>query len=122
LAAVPVDDISGRLVFELAADGDAFALAIVDRVGEMLARVTGVFASLLDPRMIVISGAVSAGVADVLVAARARLSDALHIPPPELVASQLGGDIVSTGAVSAAIELARSGILALTPLDRTVAV
>ena len=122
LAAVPVDDISGRLVFELAAEGDAFALAIVDRVGQMLAQVTGVFASLLDPRIIVISGAVSAGVADVLVAARARLSDALHIPPPELVASQLGGDIVSTGAVSAAIELARSGILALAPLDRTVAV
>ncbi|MDO8384205.1 MAG: ROK family protein [Microbacterium sp.] len=122
LAGASADDISGRIVFELASAGDEFALAIVDRVGQMLARVTGVFASLLDPRMIVISGAVSAGVADVLVAARARLSDLLHVPPPELVASDLGGDVVSTGAVSAAIELARSGILSLTPLDRTLAV
>ena len=72
--------------------------------------------------MIVISGAVSAGIADVLVAARARLSDVLHVPLPELVASELGGDIVSTGAVAAAIELARTGILSLAPLDRPVAV
>lgn len=122
LTAVSPDEISGRLIFELAADGDTFALSIVDRVGQMLARVVGVFASLLDPRMIVISGAVSAGIADVLVAARARLSDVLHVPPPELVASELGGDIVSTGAVAAAIELARAGILSLAPLDRSVAV
>ncbi len=121
-AALSDDEISGQLVFERAAQGDPFAISIVDRVGEMLARVVGVFASLLDPRMIVISGAVSAGIADVLVSARARISEALHIPPPELVASELGGDIVSTGAVSAAIELARSGILSLPPLERTVAV
>lgn len=122
LTTVTDDDISGRLVFELAAQGDAFALSIVDRVGQMLARVVGVFASLLDPAMIVISGAVSAGIADVLAAARPRLSDALHVPPPALVASELGGEIVSTGAVSAAIELARTGILSLSPLDRPVAV
>ncbi|WP_232711490.1 ROK family protein [Microbacterium lacus] len=122
LVGIPPSEVTGRVVFELAASGDEFALTIVDRVGQMLARVTGVFASLLDPRMIVISGAVSAGIADVLVAARAGLSGALHVPPPELVASNLGGDVVSTGAVSAAIELARSGILALTPLERSLAV
>lgn len=122
LARMSPDEVTGRIVFELAAAGDAFALSVVDRVGAMLARVIGVFASLLDPRMIVVSGAVSAGIADVLAAARPRLSGALHVPPPELVASTLGGDVVSTGAVSAAIELARSGILALTPLERPVAV
>lgn len=122
LTTVDADAISGRVVFELAAQGDAFALSIVDRVGQLLARIVAVFASLLDPAMVVISGAVSAGVTDVLAAARPRLSESLHVPPPELVASQLGGDVVSTGAVSAAIELARTGILALTPLERPVAV
>lgn len=82
LATVDADAISGRVVFELAAQGDAFALSIVDRVGQLLARIVGVFASLLDPAMVVISGAVSAGVADVLAAARPRLSESLHVHRP----------------------------------------
>ena len=42
-----------------------------------------------------------------------HLADELDLPAPEIVGSQLGGDVVSIGAVSAAREAAQESVLAL---------
>ncbi len=56
--------------------------------------------------------------ADLVEAARASLSLELDLPAPELVASKLGGDVVCIGAVSAALDAARAGVLDLGALWR----
>ncbi|SFR89851.1 Sugar kinase of the NBD/HSP70 family, may contain an N-terminal HTH domain [Microbacterium sp. cf046] len=111
-------EIDGRLVLELAAAGDADALRVTQRVGESLAVITGVFGSLFDPRRLIVSGAVSGGIEPVIDAARRALPDELDLPIPEIHASPLGADVVSIGAVAAAVETARAGILDLTNAER----
>lgn len=118
LAAVPSMELDGRRVLELAAAGDADALRIAQRVGDLLAVVTGVFGSFFDPRRVIIAGAVAAGIEPVLEAARRSLSGELDLPGPELLASPLGADVVSLGAVAAALESARAGILDLSRFQR----
>ena len=83
--------------------GDPDAQRIVDRVSTMLGVVAGMFGSLFDPRLVVVSGAISEGAAEVVAAARLALPGELDLPAPELVASELGGDVVCIGAVAAAI-------------------
>ncbi|MGC5075991.1 ROK family protein [Agrococcus sp. DT81.2] len=111
LAALPRDRLDGRAVLELAAGGDEHARAIVDRLGDVLARVVSVLGSMFDPQLVVVSGAISAGIADVVAAARASLPTDLDLPAPELVASQLGTDVVVTGAIAAAAADARAHAL-----------
>lgn len=118
LAVLKPDALDGRQVLELAAAGDADALKIAERVGGLLAIVTGVFGSLFDPRRVIIAGAVAAGIQPVLEAARRALGDELDLPAPELCASPLGADVVSIGAVAAALESARAGILDLPRFQR----
>ncbi|HEX5856583.1 MAG TPA: ROK family protein, partial [Microbacterium sp.] len=79
----------------------------------MLGVVAGMFGSLFDPRLVVVSGAISEGAAEVVAAARLALPGELDLPAPELVASNLGGDVVCIGAIAAALEVARSGVLDL---------
>lgn len=106
-------DVDGRHVLELAAGGDPDALRIAERVGELLAVITGVFGSLFDPRRVIVSGAVAEGIAPVIDAARRALPAELDLPVPDLVASPLGADVVSIGAVAAAVQTAHAGILDL---------
>ncbi len=105
-----------RDVLELARDGDIPARAIVEKAGSMVARVAGVFGSILDSERIVVSGAVSDDIEDVLVVARRLLPTELDLPAPQLVASPLGAEVVAIGAVAAAVESARRGILALSSM------
>ena len=58
-----------------------------------------------------ISGGLAAGVEELLKVARRLLPAELDLPAPELVASSLGADVVSIGAVAAALESARDGAL-----------
>lgn len=107
------DGIDGKTVLALAAEGDDAALAVARQVGETLAVVAGVLGSFFDSRRIIVSGAVAAGAAPVIEAARASLPRELDLPVPEIVASTLGADIVSLGAVRAAVESARERALDL---------
>ncbi len=111
LAAIAAGEPDARAVLELAAAGDAAAMAIVDRVGAVLARIVSVLGSMFDPQRVVVSGAISEGIEAVVVAARRSLPTDLDLPAPELVVSQLGADVVVTGAVSAAAAAARLGAL-----------
>lgn len=106
-------DVDGKTVLALAAAGDEGAHEIAAQVGETLAIVAGVLGSLFDSRLIVVSGAVAAGAAPVISAALDALPEELDLPAPQIVASTLGADIVSVGAVHAALEAARAGALDL---------
>ncbi|KHK95560.1 transcriptional regulator, partial [Microbacterium mangrovi] len=111
LASIPGADLDGRAVLELAAQGDDDARAIAVRVGAMLARVVSVLGSMFDPQRVVVSGAISDGVDEVVAAARRSLPTDLDLPAPELVVSQLGADVVVTGAIAAAAAAARENAL-----------
>lgn len=111
LLRIPESDVTAPVVLELAREGDAESVAIAERAGLVLSRIVGVFGSLYDPQRIIICGAVAGGIEEVLEVARGRLSGELDLPPPELVASRLGADVVSVGAVAAALEAARDGAL-----------
>ena len=111
LRALAADDVTARAVIDLARAGDPEARALVERAGATLARITGVFGSLYDPERIVVSGGLAAGVDELLTVARRLLPAELDLPAPELVASSLGADVVSIGAVAAALESARDGAL-----------
>ena len=121
LAAVGLEEIDGRMVLELAAAGDEDATAIAERVGGMLARVVAIFGSLFDPRRVVVCGGIAEGVGGVIDVARKELAQSLDLPSPEIVASALGADVVATGAVSAALQAALDGVLALRPASRVAA-
>lgn len=115
LASIPPGQLDGRAVLEVAARGDALARDIVERVGGVLARIASVLGSMFDPQRVVISGAISAGVDDVVAAARRSLPTDLDLPAPEIVISPLGADVVVTGAVAAAGSAARARVLDLWP-------
>ncbi|WP_341976863.1 ROK family protein [Microbacterium sp. LWO13-1.2] len=99
--------IDPRAVLTAAAAGDPDALLVSSRVGETLARVVGVLGSMYDPARVIVCGAVAESVEPVLAAARRILPEQLHLPAPELLASTLGGEVVSLGAVATARRAAR---------------
>ena len=104
---VDADRIDPRVVLELAAAGDADALLVTGQLGEVLARVVGVLGSMYDPSRVIICGAIAQSIEPVLAAARAVLPAQLHLPAPELLASTLGAEVVSLGAVATARRAAR---------------
>lgn len=120
LARMPRSELTGRAVLELAGAGDQDSLRLVERAGSALARVGGVLGSLFDPELIVISGAVAAGATQVITVAQRLLPDQLGLPAPELAASTLGAEVVALGAVHAALQAAREGVLTLGPTQLPV--
>lgn len=103
--------VTARAVLDLARAGDPRTRDLVERAGATLARIAGVLGSLYDPERIIVSGGLAPGIEELLTVARHRLPDELDLPAPELVASSLGPDVVSIGAVAAALESARDGAL-----------
>lgn len=99
--------IDPRLVLTLAASGDRDAVLITSRVGATVARVVGVLGSMYDPSRVIVCGAVAESIEPVLTAARRILPQELHLPAPEILASTLGAEVVSRGAVATARRAAR---------------
>lgn len=112
LAAIPRDRLSAPDVFGAAAVGDPLARAVLERIGERIARLSTILLSLLDVDRIVVAGGVSAAMGPVLEHARSRLPHLVRAPFPELAASELGIDVVLSGAVEHARALLRAS-----PLD-----
>lgn len=94
---------------------------VIDEVARVLARVVGLLGNMYDPQRVVLCGAVAGSIEVVIERAREVLPAELHLPAPELVASELGSDVVVTGAVAAAVEEAQSSILDLVTSGRFVA-
>lgn len=104
LAAMPVDELSAETVLCAADDGDEFALSLVQRMADRLARVCSVLGGLLDVDRIIFGGAVASSMGLLLRLTAEWMPQYGNQPPPELVASTLGADMVSLGAVTRAID------------------
>ncbi|TPV51900.1 ROK family protein [Pseudarthrobacter phenanthrenivorans] len=90
-------------VFAAAAGGDAVALEILDRLADRMARVIGAVATMLNPELVVIAGAV-ANSAGVLLEPIARKLKEFTVTPPRVAVSPLGDSVVTLGAVRAALD------------------
>lgn len=115
---VEADRIDPRLVLTLAASGDADAALVTSRVGATVARIVGVLGSMYDPARVIVCGAVAESIEPVLTAARRILPEELHLPAPEILASTLGGEVVSRGAVATARRAAREHAVPLLAEER----
>lgn len=104
---VASERVDPRLLLTLAASGDPDAVLVTSRVGATVARVVGVLGSMYDPARVIVCGGVAESIEPVLAAARRILPEELHLPAPELLASTLGADVVSIGAVATARKAAR---------------
>lgn len=99
--------IDPRVVLVAAAEGDRDAVLVCSRVGERLARIVGVLGSVYDPARVIVCGAIAESIEPVITAARAMLPAQMHLPAPDLLASSLGAEVVSLGAVATARRAAR---------------
>ncbi|HKQ02851.1 MAG TPA: ROK family protein, partial [Actinomycetes bacterium] len=98
-------------VLEAARAGDEVALAIVDEVAERMAYAVAALAGMLDPELVVISGAVADDGDLFLDRIRARLLPDLTDTPPRLAMSSLGDQAVVTGAVRLALDQVEASLL-----------
>ena len=122
LASTPRAELGAEVVFRAAEAGDRAALRLIDRMAERLARICAVLGGLLDVERIVLSGAVAASLDLLLPRTATRLDGLTHPPAPLLVASRLGGGVVSIGATARALEIVRTNAIALSPRTAASAV
>ncbi|MFX1819179.1 MULTISPECIES: ROK family protein [Micrococcaceae] len=90
-------------VFAAAAEGDAVALRILERLADRLARVIGAVATVFNPELVVIGGAVANSAGVLLEPIKRRLKD-FTATPPRIAVSPLGDSIVTVGAVRGALD------------------
>ena len=98
-------------VLEAARAGDEVAVAVVDEVADRMAHAVAALAGMLDPELVVISGAVADHGDLFLDRIRARLLPDLLDSPPRLAMSSLGDQAVVTGAVRLALDHVEASLL-----------
>lgn len=99
-------------VFAAAAEGDAVALKILDRLTDRVARVIGAVATVFNPELVVIGGAVANSAGVLLEPIARRLKD-FTATPPRIAVSPLGDSIVAVGAVRGALDYVEKNSLDL---------
>lgn len=117
LNSLPVKSLDAPAVFKAADAGDPFAVQLIERMAERLARICAVLAGLLDVDRIVIAGAVAEAIDLLLERTRTSLAELTHPPAPDVVASKLGSDVVIAGAVTRALAYTRENALDLVLAD-----
>jgi predicted NBD/HSP70 family sugar kinase len=98
-------------VLEAARAGDEVALEIVDRVADRMAHAVATLAGMLDPELVVISGAVADDGDLFLDRIRRRLLPDLIDTPPRVLMSILGDQAVVLGAVRMALDHVEASLL-----------
>jgi predicted NBD/HSP70 family sugar kinase len=98
-------------VLKAARAGDEAAVAVVDEVADRMAHAVAALAGMLNPELVVISGAVADDGDLFLDRIRARLLPDLIDSPPRLAMSSLGDQAVVTGAVRLALDHVEAGLL-----------
>lgn len=104
--------ITAEAVFAAAARGDALARKILDDIARRMARVIALTATLVDPELVVIGGAVAASSSVLLDPLQEELVR-LMPNPPRVAVSTLGDAIVTLGAVRLALDYVEKHALAL---------
>jgi predicted NBD/HSP70 family sugar kinase len=92
---------------------DPISRPLLEELGGILGRICSVVSRFYDPDMIVVCGGMAAALEEVIEIARSHLTTELELPPPTIVASTLGGGVVSLGAVAAARKAAKEIVLSL---------
>jgi predicted NBD/HSP70 family sugar kinase len=95
--------VEAEQVFTAADQGDAVALAILDRLADRMARVVGTVATLLNPELVVIGGGVADSAGVLLGPISERLKE-FTATPARVAVSPLGDSIVTVGAVRCALD------------------
>jgi predicted NBD/HSP70 family sugar kinase len=98
-------------VLEAARAGDKVALGVVDRVADRMAHAIAALAGMLNPELVVISGAVADAGDLFLDRIRERLLPDLIDTPPRLSMSTLGDQAVVIGAVRLALDHVEASLL-----------
>ena len=117
LSSIPAVELSAKHVFDAAREGDALASAVLERIGDRLARIAVILSSLLAVDSVVVAGAIAEAIAPVLDHARRALPRIGTPPLPDLAASTLGRDVVVGGALELALTRLREDPLALLSTD-----
>ena len=117
LSAQPAAELGAKDVFAAARDGDALAGAVLERIGDRLARIAMILSSLIAVDTVVVAGAIAEAIDPVLEHAREALPRIGTPPLPQLRASSLGRDVVVRGALELALTRLREDPLALLATD-----
>ena len=117
LSSIPAAELSAKDVFSAARDGDVLARAVLERIGDRLARIAVILSSLLAVDSVVVAGAIAEAIDPVLDRARRTLPRIGAPPLPHLAASTLGRDVVVRGALELALTRLREDPLALLSTD-----
>lgn len=105
-------EVGAEEVFDAASRGDKVALGILDQISERMARIIATVATLINPELVVIGGAV-AGSASVLLETITQRLAGYTATPPRVAVSPLGDSIVTVGAVRHALDYVESHSLDL---------
>jgi predicted NBD/HSP70 family sugar kinase len=111
LSRIPVSQVDAQSVLAAADQGDTVALDLVRRMGDRIARMSAILGGLLDVERIVFAGGISPSMSQLLEVASERIPGYMSAEPPQLVASELGVDMVAQGAVATAIDDVRRNAL-----------
>jgi predicted NBD/HSP70 family sugar kinase len=96
---------SAKAVFDLARNGDALAVRVVEEEASKLAHVVSIVTAVLDPGMIVLAGGIGRN-ADLLAEPiRRQLAETIPVVP-DIVGGHLGEDAVLVGAITSAKDTA----------------
>ena len=106
------EGVEAEQVFAAAADGDAVARAILDRLADRMARIIGAVSTIINPELVVIGGAVARS-AGVLLEPIAERLKGYTVTPPRVAVSPLGDSIVTVGAVRCALDYVEKNTLDL---------
>ena len=117
LSALPAAELGAKHVFAAARDGDVLAGAVLERIGDRLARIAMILSSLIAVDTVVVAGAIAEAIDPVLEHAREALPRIGTPPLPQLRASSLGRDVVVRGALELALTRLREDPLALLATD-----
>ena len=104
--------VEAEQVFAAAAQGDAVARGILDRLAERMARVIGTVATMLNPELVVIGGGVADSAGVLLAPISERLKE-FTATPARVAVSPLGDSIVTVGAVRCALDYVEKNSLDL---------
>jgi predicted NBD/HSP70 family sugar kinase len=99
-----------KAVFAAARRGEQAALRAVDTEAARIALAIAAVAPVLDPELVILGGGIARGGGDLLLAPVARELAELSPFRPRLAITELGDEAVLQGAVSVALEAARSEI------------
>jgi len=107
-------------VLEAARRGEPAAVVIVERLAGRLARVGAVLAGLLDVQRIILCGAMASAASSLITRATELLPPDAHLPVPQLIASTLGADGVTVGAIHKGLSIVRTSPFRFEPASGRV--